>query len=234
MTDVEFIATSRESHVSANSKVTLLSELVSPREKKAFLHYVGKEYYSGTKFAAEAKEKGVSRAIPFSMLKSMEWQDQIFLAQFSADGRFRQQGYGFASIFGYFSVSGFNHDLPTEFMQEVAPFLRLDCSAPSTPMQVDRECGSYGISAICTTTATLQEVTSIIEELAKKNNIDLSKHKFFVTGYFHDLDEKKIPLYFFRGYSEIEKMGEVQDTDTGESHFILQLHDYRKSKRGGA
>jgi len=58
-----------------------------------YLHFIGKEYYSISKFIKEAKLFGVSRRVNLLMLKKFEFGDKIYLFQWDKTS---------SILFGYF------------------------------------------------------------------------------------------------------------------------------------
>lgn len=68
-----------------------------PEESKAWLHWIGNQYYTIKSFIEEAKLIGVSRRVPRAVLKKMRWGDIIFLAS-------KKKGLKSPVVFGYFRL----------------------------------------------------------------------------------------------------------------------------------
>ena len=179
-----------------------MTEEITEENREVWLHYVGSGTYGIKKYVAEADKLGVSRAIPFSVLKKMKWGDIVYLAEFKRDNRRVEKSAGMATIFGYVTVGGFNHTLPAEIREQVKKEIPMKCESWEGAL-VNRECGSYEITSLCYTEEKLEAIANIIEKLLKESNLDPNDYNFLVTGKFSKLDkEVRVPLYFFRGFTK--------------------------------
>jgi len=174
------------------------------KTKQVKVHYIGRGVYNEKKFIKEAEEIGVSRAFPLYMIKKMNSNQRIYLAQYTRTGEKdfinpktrvcgetrTQKNVGDAKIFGYFFVGGLN--LPAKIMDEVRK--KIPTSEPvehGGGQPVARQCGNYIIVSSCTTTASLQEIVEALEEVIKEKRKKNPKFKFktMVTGRFVKLSK---------------------------------------------
>jgi len=130
------------------------------RVGRCWIHFLGKEYYSTSKFIKEARRLGVSRRVAPHVLRQMRWGDIVLLA------RSRKAS---CKIFGWFKIS-------TLFAKGLKDLLADRLDIVWTPMNetVDKLCGRYTISACC----GLSPFTRL-EEVAERITKD---HKAMVGG----------------------------------------------------
>jgi len=107
--------------------------------QRAWLHFVGKSYYSIKEFRNEAEKIGVSRAIAPNVLKKMKLGDLIVLAQ--KDGKH-------VKIFGTFVFSELI-GLNPKVIEAMHKNQLISEAASYPPLKVDRGCGSYVVTGSC-------------------------------------------------------------------------------------
>lgn len=119
----------------------------------AWLHFIGRSYYSIASFAREAKKVGVSRRIGRQTLCKMNFGDRIVLAQW--DGKK-------AVAFGYFHLSAVG-GLPSEVTAKGLEKHGGELAAFGGSL-VSRGCGSYVLGNLYTTKANVREICDVIEQ----------------------------------------------------------------------
>jgi len=189
------------------------------------LHYIGRRFYSRRKFVEEARRYGVARAIPPSQLKTLNWGDVIYLAEFERD-----EERGKAIIFGYMSADGLLVQCSDEVRREVHKQFRVETVSVS-PQRVSRGCGTYVISgAAYVKDASLPELVSAYERAAKERG---EKVKFLLKGALTVLGRDIIvPAKFARGILKVRVpvsellMAEVLDVLQKYDMQVLYIEDY--------
>lgn len=133
---------------------------------KAWLHFVGRQYYSKAKFVKEARKYGITRRVSLRDLKQMDWGDLVLLAM-------RSNGRKTPEIFGSFAikmVSGLSPEASAAIRERFRWWL-----VDNGGRVIGRGCGRY-VEGPCYVleNATLPEVAAILEEL-KKQGVDIGK-----------------------------------------------------------
>lgn len=148
--------------------------------KRTWLHFVGKSYYSIEEFIAEAKDQGVSRAVAPNVLRQMEFGDIVVLAQGDRKG---------STIFGFFVIDtmiGFN----SEFLRQAADAGAIE-SHDGPRIEVERGCGSYTIFG----TATVENREKLSDLIKNAKDEDLGR--VMIGGRFIEYEryiETQIPF----------------------------------------
>ena len=154
---------------------------------KEWAHFVGTRY-TPRSFIEEARLYGVSRNLPASQLKGMNYGDIVNLLQWSGEQ---------ASLFAQFTVSRVLIRDP-EISAKISERLieegraRYDDSNSGGGSSVVRECGSYDVSGrviVDDKSVTVGELVSMAEEFARELG---RKIKFMVGG--HISNELKEPV----------------------------------------
>jgi len=138
--------------------------------REYYLHYVGAGLYTYDMFIREARMFGVARAMPPNVLKGMEWGTPIFLA-------FNNPEEKSAHVFGYFCITGINHNLPEKLSEIVDRSIAFETAAKH--YYVARKCGYYKVRKESKTKLSLAEVVDIIVSVAREHNYPV---KIFATG----------------------------------------------------
>lgn len=162
---------------------------------KHWIHFIGKNYYTISKFKAEAQRIGVSRAIAPQVLKKMYFGDIVLLAQ--KDGTSTK-------IFGWFKLTQITglSDIVVSKIREAGCVTKLDSLVP---MHIERGCGRYDITAQFTITSP-DEIMKIIRQTDDKQ-----LGRVMIGGTYHDLsplgiDEEYLlsEIPFRMGFREID------------------------------
>ncbi len=159
--------------------------------RRAWLHFVGKSYYSREEFIFESKAHGVSRAVAPNILKKMQMGDAVFLAQGDAKS---------SVIFGMFIIDrliGLSEDL----IQEMARQNLIEVT-PCEPYKVERECGSYVVGAEC----KIKDRNAIFDLI--RNTKDADVGRVMVGGEFFTLplcEEVETEIPFRMGFRRFDK-----------------------------
>lgn len=133
---------------------------------KAWLHFVGRQYYSKAKFVKEARKYGITRRVSLRDLKQMDWGDMVLLAM-------RPNGRKTPEIFGSFAIELLS-GLSPQASEELRKRFRWRL-VDNGGRVIGRGCGRY-IEGPCYVleNATLREIAMILEEL-KEQGVDIGK-----------------------------------------------------------
>jgi len=187
-----------------------------------YLHYVGKGLYSKTKFVHEARKYGVSRALPASQIKKLEWGEPILLAFYEVIDDVPT-----ADVFGYFYFTRLRHaGLTAEASDELLSRLDVVRIDRSPPQLVVRGCGSYiqGGSAIVRDKP--RDIIKKAEEIEEKYGIRI---KWFVEGDFHSLPQILIrPVKFARGLLKVRLDVDIKELRDVRGTVVFS-YDYRQN-----
>jgi len=167
------------------------------KSHRCWIHFIGKEHYSLSKFIKEARKIGVSRRIAPQTLKLMHWGDIILLA------RSLKQS---CKIFGWFKISR----LYAIGLKELFAGWQ---SIIWTPMHVEeyRQCGHYTISSC----GYISDVD--LEEVAKR----ISKEQRPMIGGELVLLNQPIKikgLTFQRGFRPFDLRKLIDEYDHNHEH----------------
>lgn len=122
---------------------------------KAWLHFIGRQYYSRTEFVKEAKKYGITRRVSLKDLKKMDWGDMVLLAM--KDGKS-------PCIFGSFSIEKLSGLSPAA-SAAVRKVFDWELVSPGGTA-VERGCGSYTEGpCFVLKRATLPQIAQLLEEL---------------------------------------------------------------------
>lgn len=186
-----------------------------PNETKTPLHFIGKKLYTKQLFEEESINHGVQRALPFHQLKKLNFGDTVLLAQ-------QDQKTKKSIIFGYFIITGLNHTLPQETIDQLKPLLKIS-STQQISTSISRACGFYSIGTSIEIKNTLPELCKIILEL----NIPVNAYKWFLTGTYCPL---KTPITtdkkFTRGLTTCDI--KIPKQKTKSPYTTTQIYNYRK------
>lgn len=203
-------------------------------KKEVWLHFIGANTYGKDRFIKEAQRIGVSRAIPLNMLSKMKWGDRIYTAEFNPIKMENIKKVGYADVFGYFTVYGFNHTLPHSIFEAILANTHTECGT-AEPVTVIRACGSYAIAGSCFTKDALEDICGLIKQFISEDKTIQEMPKFFVTGRFTVLNRSIYTLtQFFRGFMKVPlDILETADTESTDVAVMNSLLDYqRKNIRG--
>lgn len=186
------------------------------------IHFVGLRYYTVQSFIKEAKEIGVSRALPANVLKSFNWGDRIFLAihikEQSEDGKTTIPT---AVVFGYFTIEWVNFKGTPRLHAAVAtdPRLKAKTTPLPTPVHENRGCGDYAITAVTTVgkDVTLAMLVQVVQEHARKFG---DKFKLMAGGRFVQLKPAKL-----RGVKFTQNVTWVGLPDAAADFIFSQIDD---------
>jgi len=163
---------------------------------------------------------GVQRAVPFKLINSFNYGDHILLSIYCNSPPS-------AEVFGYFTINGISHTLPDEINGKLLAELKI-VSFKTDPQTVNRICGSYTIGLVAYVDETLQSLVEKILKVCLENNIDPSKHKWFLSGPYTRLEKPFLiyPINFTRGYMrvEIENLN-LSDKEVKNKSLIF-IYDY--------
>jgi len=211
-------------------------------EYKIPLHYIGNRTYGIERFVKEAKNIGVSRTLPTTLLKQMEWGQPVLLAvwrRMSEEQDRKTREKGSALVFGYFTITGLNAS--NQLVQIAKKHLNIKGSIEYDGGQlVRRGCGTYSVTATHYIDNTLKETVEALEKAMEELGM---KEKIFATGQFHELEHFTItPAPFTRSITyvsparipreileKIPKYGEQVKEYTGKKE-INEIKDYRQVK----
>ncbi len=103
--------------------------------RKAWLHWIGNNYYTIASFIREAKKMGVSRRIKPVILKGMEWDTRIYLVS-------REPGAKAPVIFGFFDITAITGvEIPPDKLKEMIADGRIDVKEITRTKAEVRGCG---------------------------------------------------------------------------------------------
>ena len=199
---------------------------VNGEEVEIRLHFIGKRFYTRRKFVEEARRYEVARAIPPSQLKTLNWGDVIYLAEFERD-----EEQGKAIIFGYMSADGLLVQCSDAVRREVHKQFEV-VEASVSPQRVSRGCGTYVISgAAYVKDASLAELVKAYEKAAKERG---EKIKFLLKGPLTLLGRDIVVegVRFARGILKVRVpvsellMAEVLDVLQKYDMQVLYIEDY--------
>lgn len=195
------------------------------QSNKEWAHFVGTRY-TPKSFIEEAKLYGVSRNIPASQLKGMNYGDIVNLLQWGGEQ---------ASLFAQFTVSRVLIRDPevsariSERLIEEGRARHDDSGGGGGGSSVVRECGSYDVSGrviVDDESVTIAELVSMAEELAEELG---RKVKFMVGGYISNELKDSVELgnagpKFSRGF--IRYSTGATFSDAGQERDILSVNNY--------
>ena len=124
------------------------------------LNFIGKSYYSQSSFENEAYKVGINRAVSFNVLKKLKFGEPILLASYIPS-----KPEGSCEVFGYFTLSGISHNLPSELSEKLLSNLTVANTVEGNGESVIRACGSYQTGSTSTIKETLEQLVAKIEEV---------------------------------------------------------------------
>ena len=178
-------------------------------------HYIGR-IYGAPRFVAEAKEKGIQRAISYVQLKTLHFDQNVVVASYET--KIVKNGLeAEALVFGMFPIEGFAILCPSGNMVEVDT---------SGGVNVSRVCGNYTVVREDKTGLPLAEA---LDKAIAATHLTPADCKFFVTS--SGLKVLDSPLIirnamFARGFFWCELP--LMETKGTDSHKIVYLADYNK------
>lgn len=194
------------------------------------LHFVGKRYYSRKSFVEEAQRLGVARAISPSHLKSVNWGDIIYLAEYEPEVES-----GRAIVFGYMRVDGVSIEASERVKKEATKEINIERTENVGERAIQRFCGGYFITAIAYVTDPLPRIAEVYERVAKKYG---EKVKFLLNGSLTTFDQELVidDVKFARGIVRVkvkvadllEKEIEQAMKETGKQ--VIFIRDYQKRR----
>lgn len=209
---------------------TMSSDGIVEDIRLPWLHYIGRGTYGRHAAVEEFQRIGVNRAISFGQLSQMKWGDVVYLAEFTPDGR-RARGYGNATVFGFFRLSGLNYTLPPEIREYLAQRTVTSCTVVTYGLddRVVRQCGSYNITGHCTTRDSIEDIINAIKLFCDENNLNPNSYNYFLAGTFHQIEPSiRFPLYFYRGYAMQDVPILSVESGTVDETTMDTLGDYRR------
>jgi hypothetical protein len=187
-----------------NMKQTLEKKTAKKSGKKKagntneyYIHFIGKGMYSVSKFEKESLKYGVNRPIPKFTARKMKWGEPILLAHYQPKDK-KQYKKPTAEIFGYYTIDGVNITASDEFKEKLYKKLKIVSTINVSAPPVERECGSYVITATHTIADSLEETITKIYETEKETE---EKAKLFIAGIYHALEPYQYvaPVKFTQG-----------------------------------
>ena len=188
------------------------------------VHYIGTNTYNAKSFAKEAHEYGVSRAMPVSLIKKMDFGDKVFLAENIHDKT------GEANIFGGFTVGGFTPMNISEIeMETLMTRLTRKVNDNKTGEYVMRLCGRYQVVSVgMIDNPDINKLSDCINTL-KDINPDA---KVLLTGKYFDINPVQYgPLFQTRGITFADNISEVDVTIKGNIQIaptITNIDNYKR------
>lgn len=123
---------------------------------KAYIHWVGNQFYSIPSFIYEAKKLGVSRRVSTQTLKKMEWGDKVYLIS-------REKDIKHPVIFGWFKIDKLHGIDTSKLPDDLKP--KVVINTGSGHRNVRRGCGfvvETGVYAV--TEASVEELSDYSTE----------------------------------------------------------------------
>jgi hypothetical protein len=203
------------------------------------LLFVGQQLYNTEIFENEAKRLGVNRAIAFSHLAGLKWGDPILLARYipkyehsqsqNAESKMTVKKIGSAEIFGYFTINGLSHNLPSELSQELQKELHI-VKVDDKHHGVSRACGSYNIGAIAYISDTLEELVDKLKKLVGTDKeFGVNSYKWFLTGKYTSLQHFILdPITFSRGLQSVTVENLNLSLQQNEPASLVWIYSYKR------
>lgn len=194
--------------------------------KEYWLHYIGAGLYTVKTFEAEAYRYGVARAMPLSIIKSMNWGDVVLLAFRERDGEDESE-VAVARVFGCFRVVGINHNLPPELAKELKEQLKVvgESSGGGT---VHRRCGSYGVGGTVYVADTLPELIEKLEKVCREHGF---RPKVFVGGEYRPLQPFTVRVPFTRSALRIRlPIDPVESRPRIDKAAVVRIYNYKRRR----
>lgn len=188
-----------------------LKEYLEKNNPRAWLHFIGKQYYSPGKFIKEAEKYSVTRRIAPRTLKQMHWGDIILLA-FSAG--LKRSG----KIFGWFILD----NLHGVDLHKKCDGLEIDWhfEEGTEATKVERECGKYFVSGYGTVKGVL-DLPEIAEHIEKE---DMPMIGGRLQLFNKPILVKKLTYFMgFRGFEIINFMIDAEYKGYGEGQYYEQF-----------
>ncbi|MCW1309779.1 MAG: hypothetical protein QXP04_03720 [Candidatus Nanoarchaeia archaeon] len=184
------------------------------------LHFIGNSTYSLELFIKEAKKYGISRALPFYLIRKFRSQDIILLAV--KDGEE-------AKVFGYMIVEGFS--VPSELLEKILNETGAKFRIEVKNEQISRGCGSY----VLTKVAYIEEgFEKVVEKLSEEYKVN--KFKSFINGRLKLIKPFNLKIKFFRGIKYVDIPEEyssefVTPKISGISRYVHRGYTSEKEKK---
>lgn len=147
----------------------------------AWLHWIGKSYYTIGSFITESEQYGITRRVALNVLERMNWGDKVLCIQ-------KEDGAKSGSIFLEFNIERLS-GLSAEAEKALAKRWSIVMIDPGGD-RVERECGEYETGPLCAFEgATLPEIARILKSL-KTSGVDIGKPMIGCSkGYFSVYNE---------------------------------------------
>lgn len=190
------------------------------------LHFIGQGLYGVGSFTREAQYYGVQRAVPFTLLKTLNWGDNILLARFINTSQDKRNKIGEAEVFGYFTITGITNNVHRSIILE----LDLDVvSSSSASKTVTRACGRYTIGGFLVITNSLPDSIEKIEKALLDLQEDPNKFKWFINGKYHPLASFILkPISFARGLVKVQVAYLSLDQQRVETANLVWIFNYQR------
>jgi len=182
------------------------------------LHFVGSRYYTRSSFIKEARRFGVARAIAPSHLKSLNWGDIVYLAEYEPGVES-----GKAIVFGYIRVDGVSIEASERVKREAEKEINVERVEKVGKQAIRRACGGYFITSIAYVRDPLPKIAETYERIAKKYG---EKVKFLLNGTLTTFEHELIieNVKFARGIQKVK----VRVSDLLEPEIELGLKNFGK------
>jgi len=190
-----------------------------------WIHYVGKGLYSIERFEAEVKRYGVQRAIPFHMIKNFHWGDTVLLAHWTYD---KGENYGYAEVFGYFTVDSIVQNLPEEIKEKLVEKLEVVSVESENPKYENRVCGGYFLGAKIYVKDSIESLVDKVKRTCEECGVDPNSFKWFLRGRYTPMKSFILsPAKFTRSYMKIS----IEDLNlplTETDGSLVWIYDYKQ------
>lgn len=133
--------------------------------QNVWMHYIGGYYKTHKQFIREAQRSGITRRIPATVARGMNYGDRVILLRYAGKG----------SVFGFAEMVITGIVLTGDIADKVGQKLASDGRATYTPGggMVQRECGSFMIMGTWHVNADMKEIMETASEIAEKEKLDL-------------------------------------------------------------
>ena len=196
------------------------------------LHFIGSRNYGLRRFIAESRRIGSQRAVPFTVLKALKWEDPILLAEHRKVEDEKGDKIPYAVVFGYMHVTGISDTLPEDVRMVMMQSLDVEEISPGSGATEQRACGSYSCGATVYVKNDLKSILEIIEKACEQCKRDPTDFKYFIRGDVQVFEHPTIiqNMKFARGYSNIKLPIDITTKPSDSKRSINLLYDYQKKE----
>lgn len=172
----------------------------------AYIHWIGKSYYTMKSFAKEAEKYGVTRRVSLNIAKKMSWADKVYCAML--DGKT-------GVIFGYFIVTKLS-GLSTEVTAQLEDKYESKLVGEGGDV-VERGCGEYTEGNEYAIRCELPNIISTLDN-ARFEGVDIGK--LMIGGMFQTITKiRLLDIPFRPGFRIIDEIA-LLITSTGNSNKV--------------